>query len=114
LRISKLGRDLYDRIRVLVGHFSELGKGLDRAVESYNKAIGSFEGRVLVAARRFKELGASGGRDIDSLEVIDRATRYLAVEGSDSTPEPVDDSREESQDDDGDARGGNLWQEKSG
>ena len=86
LRISKLGKDLYDRVRVLSGHFLELGKGLDRAVESYNRAVGSLEGRVLVAARRFKELGAWTGKEIDDPQPIEKATRYLAVDDTGMIP----------------------------
>ena len=75
--ISDLGRTLYDRIRVLAGYFSEMGKTLDRTVDLYNKAVGSLEGRVLITARKFKELGASTADDIDSMESIDRSTRSL-------------------------------------
>ncbi len=85
LAISELGRVLYDRLRAFVAHFSEIGRGLDRAVGSYNKAVGSVEGRVLVAARKFKELGASSGGDLASPELVDKTARNLradAVVGS--------------------------------
>lgn len=54
--ISELGRDLYRRIGTFVDHLSDVGKGLGGAIASYNKAVGSLETRVLVTARRFKEL----------------------------------------------------------
>ncbi|MRR33401.1 DNA recombination protein RmuC [bacterium] len=73
--ISDLGKMLYDRVSVLAGHFADLRRGLERAVDSYNRAVGSLESRVLVSARRFKELGASTGRDIDLLEAIDTRPR---------------------------------------
>ncbi len=76
--ISELGKTLYDRIAVLAGHFSDIRKGLERAVDSYNRAVGTMESRVLVTARRFKELGASTGKDIDTLESLDRTPRPLS------------------------------------
>jgi DNA recombination protein RmuC len=75
--ISELGRTLFERLRTLSGYFSELRRGLDRAVDAYNKAVGSFEGRVLVSARRFKDLGASTGEEIETLEGMDKSTRPL-------------------------------------
>lgn len=75
-QISELGKDLFERLRVLAEHLENVGKGLDRAIDSYNKAIGSFESRVLVSARKFTELGASSGKEtIPELVTIDKAAR---------------------------------------
>ena len=75
--ISELGKSLYDRISVLAGHFADMRKGLERAVDSYNRAVGTMESRVLVTARRFKEYGASTGKEIGSPEPLDKAPRIL-------------------------------------
>lgn len=56
--ISDLGRELYKRLRDMTGHLTQVGDRLDKAVESYNKAIGTLESRVLVTSRRFQELNA--------------------------------------------------------
>jgi DNA recombination protein RmuC len=77
--ISKLGRQLYDRLKKVAEHFTAVRTGLDRTVEAYNKAVGSFETRVLVTARRFKELGAATGEDIEPLEMVDRRARMLDI-----------------------------------
>ncbi|HEY4759434.1 MAG TPA: DNA recombination protein RmuC [Thermoguttaceae bacterium] len=77
-KISNLGRELYDRIANLSKHFDELGKGLSSAIEAYNKAIGSLESRVLVSARKFKELGAADtSKEIGDLEPIETDSRLL-------------------------------------
>jgi len=79
--ISELGKTLYERLRTLSGYFTDMRKALDRAVEAYNKAVGSFEGRVLVSARKFKEMGASTGNEIEVLEMVDKSTRLVADDG---------------------------------
>ncbi|MDD2234170.1 MAG: DNA recombination protein RmuC [Desulfitobacteriaceae bacterium] len=78
--ISKLGKELYDRVRIFANHFSDVRKGLAGAVQAYNKAVGSLEGRILVSARKFKELGAATQEDIKSIEVIDTSARSLQAE----------------------------------
>jgi DNA recombination protein RmuC len=77
-QVSALGRELYDRLATLGRHFERVGGHLDRAVGAYNEAVGSLETRVLVTARRFKELGAAPtGSEIDELEPLQRVSRKL-------------------------------------
>jgi len=87
-KISDLGRQLYDAVRVLGGHFDDLGTRLKSSLEAYNKAVGSLEGNVLVKARKFKELqAASAVEDIPVLEPVDRVPRMLqARELTDGLP----------------------------
>jgi DNA recombination protein RmuC len=55
--VFDLGRELYDRLAGMGRHVDGLGKALANAVTSYNKTIGSLEGRVLVTARKLSQLG---------------------------------------------------------
>ena len=75
--ISELGRQLYERMGILVQHFQNIGSSLERAIGAYNKAIGSMESRVLPSVRRFKELGATGADEIPVLDQIDQMPRSL-------------------------------------
>lgn len=76
--ISRLGRDLYKRLSDMGSHWIRLGKSLDRAVESYNSAVGSLEARVLASARRFADLDAAAfGVEIEALEPVEKTARVL-------------------------------------
>lgn len=76
-QISDLGKELYDRLRTMAGHFDKVGKSLDAAVRSYNDTVGSYEKRVLVSARKFSDLGATTKEDIQELEPIERSARAV-------------------------------------
>ncbi|MCI0492430.1 MAG: DNA recombination protein RmuC, partial [Planctomycetes bacterium] len=73
-QISGLGRELYERLAVLGGYFGELGKRLNGAVSAYNNAVSSLESRVLISARKFRQLGISG-KDIPLLQSIEQNAR---------------------------------------
>ena len=78
--ISELGRQLHDRISVLAGHWARVGRNLGEAVGAYNSAVASMETRVLVSARRFRDLKAvPDEREIDVLEPIETIPRTLDV-----------------------------------
>ena len=79
--IRSLGKDLYDRVRTVAEHFGDLGTHLGRAVKAYNQTAGSMESRLLVTARKFKELGAATGDEIESTGEIDPVPRVLRLAG---------------------------------
>ncbi|MDE0828244.1 MAG: DNA recombination protein RmuC, partial [Vicinamibacterales bacterium] len=99
--VSTLGRELYERIYRLAGHLDELGRGVTRTVDAYNKTVGTIESRVLVTARRFKELGVSAAEPIPDIAPVERRPRPLqAPEMADlfgdlDGPPPSDDADRE-------------------
>ena len=79
--VSKLGRDLHDRIAKFIEHLGGTAKGLSSAVRTFNAAIGSFEQNILPSARRFAELGAKGTREIEDPERVELEVRDVAKRG---------------------------------
>jgi DNA recombination protein RmuC len=76
--ISELGRQLYERISLVAGHWAKMGKHLGEAVEAYNGAVGSLESRLLSSARRFRDLDVvPEGREIVELAQIEMRPRAL-------------------------------------
>jgi DNA recombination protein RmuC len=74
--ISDLGRQLHERVGTMAGHFEDLRRALDRAVDSYNRTVGSLETRVLATARRFRDLGVAA-EDLPETLTIEQTTRGL-------------------------------------
>ena len=73
--ISRLGQEIHERLATLHQHFHQMGRSLEKAVDSYNKGIASLDSRVLVTARKFAELGAGSSKDINAVAPIDSRTR---------------------------------------
>ena len=78
-RISEMGRELADRFATMVEHLRRVGASLKSSVSTFNDAVGSFEGRVMPLARRFRELGVVGKKELGELEKIDLVPREPAV-----------------------------------
>lgn len=77
-KISDLGKELHERLASLADHWAGVGKNLGEAVGAYNKAVGSLETRVLVTARKFRDLQAAPeGKEIRDLTPVDTAARTL-------------------------------------
>ena len=74
-RISALGQELSDRMGTLADHLMKVGGSLGKAVESYNAAVASLESRVLPSARKFKQLGVGGKKEIEELQAIEQQPR---------------------------------------
>jgi DNA recombination protein RmuC len=75
--IQALGKDLYARVSKMTEYLDTLRMRLDSTVKAFNDTVGSYETRVLVTARKFKELGAATGNDIAPPVPIDTAPRIL-------------------------------------
>jgi DNA recombination protein RmuC len=75
--VARLGREFYDRLSIFAGHFDEIRKKLDGAVQAYNDAAGSLESRVMVSARRLRELQVTTGAEIPTAEPVERTPRLL-------------------------------------
>jgi len=88
-QISLLGKELHDRLRSMSVHMDNLRRGLDRAVEAYNRAAGSMESRVMVTARKFPELGAAITEEIPELDQIETTTRTLSLDWGEEVTEKL-------------------------
>lgn len=75
--VSRLGRDLYDRIATFADHMEKIGRGLETATKNYNAAVGSFEASLLPGARKFEDLGAKGQKKLSDPAQVETAPREI-------------------------------------
>ena len=104
-QVSRLGKELYDRVRMLTERFETLRGRLDGTVKAFNETVGTYDSRVLVTARKLRELGAASGGDIDAVAALDGTPRspigvprlWLAQNGNGDHAQPAEPppSREE-------------------
>ena len=72
--IAAVAQELYDRAAKFSEELANTGRGLRQALDAYNRAVGSFQRRLLPMGRR-----------LDEMKVSEQARRAL------DAPEPVDD-----------------------
>jgi DNA recombination protein RmuC len=85
--VARLGHEFYERLAVFADHLDEVRRKLDGAVQAYNQAAGSFETRVLVSARRLKELDVTTKEELPPAQPIDTVPRVLKQIGLMGLPE---------------------------
>jgi DNA recombination protein RmuC len=90
--IREVGQDLYGRLATFAEHLSRLGRSLDSSVSAYNKAISSYDSRILPGAKKFTELGVTARKEPPPLEPIERSARH--VEAPEAIPASNDQSPE--------------------
>lgn len=86
--------ELYKRLKVFIGHVSDIGCHLDKSREAYNSAIGSFESRLMPHARRIEQLEAAP-TDVRIEEPAPIETPLRQIRSADFTLEQPDRELEE-------------------
>ncbi len=79
--VARLGKEFYERLATFADRFDEIRKRLDGAVQAYNEAAGSFESRILVSARRLRELEVTTADELKPADPIERVPRVLKQVG---------------------------------
>ena len=79
--VARLGKEFYDRLARFTEHFDEVRGKLDGAVQAYNKAVGSLEARVLVSARRLRDLDVTSSPELPFAEPVATTARALTPVG---------------------------------
>jgi DNA recombination protein RmuC len=79
--IGALGKELYERLSVAAGHLGKVGRSLNSAVGQFNSFANSFESRVLVTGRKFRDMNIeTGSKEIEVIETIDALAKEPQVE----------------------------------
>jgi len=81
--IRQLAEGLYGRLTTFVTHMNKVGRQLASSVESYNRAVGSLERKVLPGARKFVELGIQTKKELEKVETLDPVPRTMIETSSD-------------------------------
>jgi DNA recombination protein RmuC len=95
--IRQIGDELYGRLSTFADHLNKLGRSLAGSVQHFNKAVGSFDARILPSAKKFNEMGISANKDVDRVEQVETTTRSLDSQ-PDKKPVPQPEKQKETDD----------------
>ena len=74
---------------VFVGHLNKVGRQLSSSVDSYNRAVGSLERKVLPGARKFTELGIHPKKELEAVEPLESLPRTMIEDCQIEEVEPL-------------------------
>ncbi len=76
--IAELGRELHARLSTFSALLAKLGRALNTSVGAFNSAVGSFDSRVLVTARKLAEHGAgSEAKELEEPQQVEIMPRVV-------------------------------------
>ncbi|MDX1696817.1 MAG: DNA recombination protein RmuC [Thiohalobacterales bacterium] len=75
--IRDVGQEMFTRLTKFAEHLARLGRNLDNSVDAFNKAVASYDSRVLPGARKFTELGISARKEPPKVEQVEHMTRRV-------------------------------------
>ncbi len=71
-KIGELGKEMHDRLAKVADDLRKVGVGLNSAVKNFNGFTNSFNGRLMVTGRKFRDLNIeTGARDLEDVSSID-------------------------------------------
>lgn len=74
-QIAGLGRELYERLIAVADHMRKVGHHLESGVKAYNETVASMESRLIVSARKLKDLSAGTAKEVPDLAPVEIAPR---------------------------------------
>ena len=73
--IRKVATEFSQRLETVQGFYADAGRQLGKAVEAYNKSVGSWQERLMPALRRVQELGIGGNGEAADLQRVEATPR---------------------------------------
>ncbi len=88
--IGRLGKEMHDRLAKVADDLRKVGAGLNSAVNNFNSFSNSFNGRLMVTGRKFRDLNIeTGAREIEDVAPVEALARFGdALENVISLPLP--------------------------
>ncbi len=78
--IAAHGREMHKRLSTFTEHLTKIGKGLETASSAYNSAVGAFDSRVLVQARKLADFDTAGlGESLETPPPVETALRWTSA-----------------------------------